>query len=53
MVDLPDAAPAHLTRAQSDAVIRTRRGRNWAMLVVLVLLALLFYALAFVKLGHH
>jgi uncharacterized integral membrane protein len=44
--------PAHLTRAQTDAVNRSRRGRNWAMLVTLVLIALLFYALAFVKLGH-
>jgi hypothetical protein len=42
-----------LTRPQSDAVARTRRGRNWAMLAVLVSLALLFYALAFVKLGGH
>jgi hypothetical protein len=45
--------PAHLTRAQTDAVNRNRRGRNWAFLVTLALIALLFYALAFVKLGHH
>jgi len=49
MVDLP----THLTREQTAAVTRTRRGRNWAMLVVLVLVIVLFYALAFVKLGHH
>jgi hypothetical protein len=50
MAELP---PDHLTRAQSAAVERGRRGRNIAFLVVLALLALLFYALAFVKLGHH
>lgn len=45
--------PDHLTRLQSEAVARSRRGRNWAVLIVLVLLALLFYALAFVKLSGH
>jgi hypothetical protein len=45
--------PKPLTRAQSDALARTRRGRNWALLAALALFSLLFYALAFVKLGHH
>jgi hypothetical protein len=48
-----DLPPAHLSRAQSALIERGRRGRNIAFLVVLALLALLFYAMAFVKLGHH
>ena len=45
--------PLPLTREQTTLVERARRGRNWAMLVVLALVALLFYALAFVKLRSH
>ena len=45
--------PSHLTRAQTGAVVRARRGRNIALLVILIAIALLFYALAFVKLGGH
>ena len=40
------------TREESRAIARRRRGRNWAMLAVLVGLAGLFYAIAVVKLGH-
>lgn len=40
---------AKLSRQESEAIGRARRGRNWALLVVLVLLCLLFYAIAWVK----
>jgi hypothetical protein len=43
--------PSHLTRAESEALGKRRRGRNLAMLVALLLVAALFYAIAFVKLG--
>jgi hypothetical protein len=39
----------HLTRAESDAIGRRRRGRNWAMLAVLLALVGLFYAITLVK----
>jgi hypothetical protein len=39
----------HLTRAQSEEVARRRRGRNIAMLIVLLALCLLFYAISIVK----
>ena len=42
---------AHLTRAESDAIARRRRGRNLARLLVLIVVSGLFYALAIVKLG--
>jgi hypothetical protein len=44
--DLP-----HLTREDSEAMGKRRRGRNLAMLVGLLLLAALFYAIAMVKLA--
>ena len=38
---------------ETDAALaKRRRGRNWAMLVVLVALAALFYAIAIVKMAH-
>jgi hypothetical protein len=40
-----------LGRAESDEIARRRRGRNWAMLVVLVGIAVLFYAITLAKLG--
>jgi hypothetical protein len=40
-----------LSRADSDRLNRRRRGRNWAMLIALVALAVLFYAIAFVKMS--
>ncbi len=43
---------APLTRAESDALARRRRGRNIALLVVLLALAALFYAIAMVKMSH-
>ena len=44
-----DARPPVVTDA---ALARRRRGRNIAMLVVLLALAVLFYAIAMVKLSH-
>ena len=43
----PEGAP--LSRADSDALARRRRGRNIALLVVLLLLCVVFYALTWVK----
>ena len=43
----------HLTREQSRELGRRRRGRNWAVLLSLVALSLLFYGMAIVKMGHH
>jgi hypothetical protein len=42
----------HITREQSERLARRRRGRNWAMLVALVLLVTLFYAITLVKMSH-
>ena len=43
--------PPPLTRAESVALGRRRRGRNVALLVALALVAVLLYAIAIVKLG--
>jgi hypothetical protein len=43
--------PQQLSRAESDALARRRRGRNIAMLLVLVGVAVLFYAIAMVKMA--
>ena len=43
--------PPKLTKAESVALGKRRRGRNIAMLVALCLVAALFYAMAIVKLG--
>jgi hypothetical protein len=44
--------PPPLSREESAEFTRKRRGRNVAMLVVLVAVAALFYAIAVVKLAH-
>ncbi|MBU6497847.1 MAG: hypothetical protein KGJ41_02810 [Rhodospirillales bacterium] len=44
--------PADHAGADADTLARRRRGRNIAMLVVLLAVAALFYAVAMVKLGH-
>ena len=44
-----NADPGHLTRAESEIVRRRQRVRNWAMLLILVALAVLFYAIAMVR----
>jgi hypothetical protein len=47
-----DRFPPPLTPAQTVELRRRQRGRNIAMLIVLVVVALLFYAISIVKLGH-
>jgi hypothetical protein len=42
----------HLTRTDSERLAKRRRGRNWAMLIVLVALCVLFYAITVVKMSH-
>ncbi len=42
----------HLTRADSERLARRRRGRNWALLIALVALCVLFYAITVVKMSH-
>lgn len=37
---------------QAAIAARRRRGRNWALLAVLIGLSVLFYAMTLVKLGH-
>ena len=51
--DAPTPLPPHLTVEQSKEVARRRRGRNLALLLVLLTLSLLFYAVAFVRIGPH
>jgi hypothetical protein len=41
--------PDQLSRQDQEEIARRRRGRNVAMLVVLVALCLLFYAITIVK----
>jgi hypothetical protein len=41
-----------LSRADSVKVARRRRGRNWALLGVLIALVGLFYAITLVKIGQ-
>jgi hypothetical protein len=48
-----DADPPRLPRAEFDELVRRRRGRNWAMLIALLALSLLFYAMTWVKMGGH
>jgi hypothetical protein len=49
--ELPRLPP--MSREDSDALARRRRGRNLAMLVVLLAVAALFYAIAVVKMSVH
>ncbi|MBV9756754.1 MAG: hypothetical protein JO047_06845 [Alphaproteobacteria bacterium] len=48
-----DGALPPLTRAQSDELRRRRRGRNWAVLLSLLALSLLFFGMTIVRMGHH
>jgi hypothetical protein len=41
-----------LAAASNQDATRRRRGRSWAILVVLIGLCLLFYAITIVKMGH-
>ncbi len=45
-------SPDHFSRQDSQEIARRRRGRNWAILGALAVLAVLFYAIAVVKLSH-
>jgi len=42
-----------LSRIESERLNKRRRGRNWVMLLSLLALALLFYAIAVVKMSVH
>jgi hypothetical protein len=42
--------PEHFSVAESDAINRRRRGRNWAIFAALILVMLMFYAITIVKL---
>lgn len=42
-----------LTRQESQEFVRRRRGRNWAVLLALLALSLLFYAIFMAKMVHH
>lgn len=48
---LPPLPP--LTRSESEQLARRRRGRNWAVFLALLALALLFYGMFIVKAGHY
>jgi hypothetical protein len=45
--------PPPLSREESDALIKRRRGRNIAVLVALLALTALFYAITVVRMGAH
>jgi len=47
----PPRSPETLSRSESQEMARRRRGRNWAMLIVLIGLALLFYGISIVKMA--
>jgi hypothetical protein len=44
--------PPRPTPAQAAEMVRRQRGRNIALLVVLLSLVVLFFAITMVKLGH-
>ena len=44
--------PDHLSVPTPTRLARRRRGRNWAMLIALVALCVLFYAITLVKMAH-
>ncbi len=48
---MDDGFPTPPTRAEAAELRRRQRGRNIALLVVLIAVVVLFYAIAFVKLG--
>ena len=50
-ISLPDEFPPPLTPAEAMELRRKQRGRNIALLIVLLAVAALFYAIAIVKLG--
>jgi hypothetical protein len=48
-----DQNPPPLTPTEAADLRRRRRGRNWALIIVLGLLAGLFYAVTIVKMTNH
>ncbi len=44
--------PPRPSAAQAAELVRRQRGRNMALIVVLAALAILFFAITIVKLGH-
>jgi hypothetical protein len=38
--------------SSADGAARRRRGRNWAIMIVLMALCALFYAITIVKMAH-
>jgi hypothetical protein len=49
---MSESFPPRPTPAQAAEMIRRQRGRNVALMVVLVSLVVLFFAITMVKLGH-
>jgi uncharacterized membrane protein YcfT len=49
---MSDSFPPRPTPAQAAEMIRRQRGRNVALMLVLVCLVVLFFAITMVKLGH-
>ncbi len=49
---MSDEFPPRPTPVQAAEMVRRQRGRNMALLVVLGSLAILFFAITLVKLGH-
>ncbi len=49
---MSDDFPPRPTAAQAAELFRRQRGRNVALIVVLGALAILFFAITLVKLGH-
>jgi hypothetical protein len=45
-------APATVAATNTDVARRRRRGRSWAILIVLLGLCALFYAITIVKMAH-
>jgi hypothetical protein len=42
-------APPGMSEAEKQAFLRRRRGRNWAMLLALIALVVLFYFIAIAR----
>ncbi len=49
MITDDDGFPPPLSAIEAAELRRRQRGRNWALLIVLVLVAALFYAISMVK----
>jgi hypothetical protein len=49
---MPQRTQRTIMNAKDEAASR-RRGRSWAILIVLIGLCVLFYAITIVKMTHH